>query len=482
MAQNTTTNDGASELLLNNLLERLRSRLEHILGRMPLDLDFLEFTCTQELVFLNAVSSQVTVCPAILDSLRQLHSLINLETEKREQHIAVVQFEQGPAGRQRMVISQEYLCKLLELNLSVPCIAKLLGMSRRTLYRRMAESDLSVKALYSTMTDDELDQCVRDIKSRQPHSGYRMMKALLQARGLRVQYNRVRASMHRVDTTGVISRMIHVGCIARRTYSVPGPQSLMHIDTNHKLIRYNIVVFGGIDGFSRKIMYLGAASNNLASTTLAFFLESVEKFGFPLRVRADQGVENVDVARFMFTVRGTGKSSFISGKSVHNQRIERLWRDLWTAVTCIYYDVLHYLEEEGFLSIANETHLFCCHFVFLPRLQDDLDTFRNGWDNHPLRTEGHMTPNQLWELGRTHYPIPGPDNTEGMDILNIEWENSGLPFDDQSGIIVPDTACPLSDGQMTALRDAVNPRGASQSFGCDAYIAAVQFCEQFFGL
>lgn len=223
--------------MLNHLLERLCSRLEHILGRMPLDLDFLEFTCTQELVFLNAVSSQVTVCPAILDSLTQLHSLINMEKDKREQHIAVVQFEQGPAGRQRMVISPEYLSKLLELNLSVPCIAKLLGMSRRTVYRRIAESDLSVKALYSTMTDEELDQCVREIKSRQPHSGYRMIKALLQARGLRVQYNRVRASMQHVDTTGVITRMVHVGCIARRTYSVPGPQALMHIDTNHKLIR-----------------------------------------------------------------------------------------------------------------------------------------------------------------------------------------------------------------------------------------------------
>lgn len=87
----------------------------------------------------------------------------------------------------------------------------------------MAESDLSVRALYSTLTDEELDQCVIDIKSRQPHSGYRMVKGLLQAQGLWVQYERVRASMHRVETIGVISRITNLGCIVRRTYSVPSP-------------------------------------------------------------------------------------------------------------------------------------------------------------------------------------------------------------------------------------------------------------------
>lgn len=40
-------------------------------------------------------------------------------------------------------------------------------------------------------------------------------------------------------------------------------------------------------------------------------------------------------------------------------RNDRLWLDLcvWTAVNCIYYDVLHCLQQEGFLSVANQTHL-----------------------------------------------------------------------------------------------------------------------------
>ncbi|MEQ2248333.1 hypothetical protein ILYODFUR_018160, partial [Ilyodon furcidens] len=152
--------------------DRLRDRLEHVLERVPLDLDFLDHICTQDLVFLNALSCQVDVPSNILDALAHLHRLINVEKQSEEQQTTVVHIEQGPAGRQRMVISSDYLCSLLELLLPVPCIAKLLGISRRTVYRRMAESGLSVRALYTTMLDDDLDQCVRDIKSRQPHSGY----------------------------------------------------------------------------------------------------------------------------------------------------------------------------------------------------------------------------------------------------------------------------------------------------------------------
>lgn len=133
-------------------------------------------------------------------------------------------------------------------------------------------------------------------------------------------------------------------------------------------------------------------------------MEAVRKYGLPSRVRADNGGENNLVSRYMLEHpdRGEGRGSFIRGKSVHNQRIERLWRDVFSTCLSSFYHLFYSLEDNGLLVADNDIDLFCLHYVFLPRINLHLNVFSQAYSRHRLRTERNRSPLQLWLSGMLH--------------------------------------------------------------------------------
>ena len=207
----------------------------------------------------------------------------------------------------------------------------------------------------------------------------------------------------------------------RRVYQVKSPNSLWHLDGYHKLIRWNFVIHGAIDGFSRLIVYMKVSANNKARTVLSAFTSAVREFGIPSRIRTDRGGENLMVSRWMLEhpLRGPDRRSVIAGRSVHNQRIERLWRDLYSGCICFFYSFFYYLEDTNILNREDERDKYALHFVFLPVIQQQLDTFREGWAHHSMRTMSNRTPLQVWMLGLSLMNSSDPSCEEISGLLEV---------------------------------------------------------------
>jgi hypothetical protein len=157
----------------------------------------------------------------------------------------------GKRGRPRKVPNPFLLREAMQPNrrISKSRYARTIKVSRGTLYKYMDE--FGIESKYSSITDEELDKIAKEVQQSRPETGRRYLAGHLSSAGIKVQMERIRQSLARIDPIGQAIR--NKETVQRRDYRMPRPNAMWHIDGHHKLIRWGIVIHGIIDGFCRTV-------------------------------------------------------------------------------------------------------------------------------------------------------------------------------------------------------------------------------------
>lgn len=191
---------------------------------------------------------------------------------------------------------------------------------------------------------------------------------------------------------------------------------------------------------------------------------------------------------------------FIS-RSLHNVRIERLWRDVRKDSLEAFRQVFMHLEEIGKLDMENPHHRSSLFLVFRRRIQQSLDRTRDAWNLHGLRTERRKIPVAIYELSREkainggYWTGDGADPGDPIEVANDEFYGmdgeAPLPpaaelhedpdgtqdeaLDQHTGVSVN------SEEELRATRDILGDFDVHRedgNWGIDVYLEAIQIVEQ----
>ena len=203
------------------------------------------------------------------------------------------------------------------------------------------------------------------------------------------------------------------------------------------------------------------------------FIQYIQKYGTPVRVRSDMGMENIEVAEYIDRIRGP--NSMLVGKSTHNQRIERLWRDVFKGALSYFYDLFYFIENENLLDILNEKHLYALHHVYLKRINGRLDLWSYAWNNHRIRAV-KSTPLRLFTAGMLNNAPAEPDHNQHVDTeVDDNYNQDGF---DQRPIFAFQNLH-LSTDCLALLEEQCPQDWVSDNHGIDVFLKAREIIARF---
>lgn len=222
-------------------------------------------------------------------------------------------------------------------------------MSRRHLNRLLAYNNLGRRQYSSEGT--VVDFIYETLQGSGNLHGYRWMHERCLSNGIRCRKEDVRLILAALDPHGVQQRQSRR--LQRRQYAAAGANHIWHVDSYDKLKPYGLCINSGIDGFSRKLIWLNTYNTNSDPRVVGgYYMNAVQSLhGCPVIVRSDPGTENTtirDCHRYLLRdVDPDGAFVYLSGCSTANQRIESFWGQLRKQSVEYWLTTFHELQHYG---------------------------------------------------------------------------------------------------------------------------------------
>jgi hypothetical protein len=108
------------------------------------------------------------------------------------------------------------------------------------------------------------------------------------------------------------------------------------------------------------------------------------------------------------------------------------------------------------MSVDDDWHLYVLHYLFLPRIQEELNEFKNAWNNHQVSTERNETPLQMLVTREDDYPpllVRDDDENYGVDFD----ENPNVDDGRNHCVECDPIFCPLSPVNLAIFKARVKP-------------------------
>lgn len=205
-------------------------------------------------------------------------------------------------------------------------------------------------------------------------------------------------------------------------------------------------------------------------------------------------------------------------RSVHNVRIERLWRDLTAGVGYKWKLFFQDLECNGDLNPDVEGHMWLLHHLFLDAINTDLLEWAESWNSHVMTVpnQRQRSPKDMFFFGMLENGFRGfeseleevEEEVDDLTAYGVDWEAIDDPHilqhhrqyngADQSGnnpfvtheplnlsnVNVPEAGCPLTQEQVVFLDHQLNSspfiRSRSMEARREVWILALQICMAIF--